>query len=133
MAHLTFCLLVQEALSCAVRSDSREHFLNGTQGAILLEEADLAKLQAFSILISLDRPDMSGGFQEAVGSAALHFQLVMEGLGKEVAGSNYKELKDLLSRVSKCAYFDWKVEAPTTEVIPTNAAPEAHVIQEVSS
>ena len=66
--------------------------------------------------------------QEAVTSTAIHFQHLLDGIGKEVAGSTYREVKGLLQRIIQNGYLDWKPQPeqpePIQESEPTESAPE---------
>lgn len=48
-------------------------------------------------------------------NSATHFQHLLEGRNKEVAGSTYREIKDLVLSIIQNGYFDWK---PQMEVEP---------------
>ncbi|KAI9561812.1 hypothetical protein GHT06_012773 [Daphnia sinensis] len=113
--------IIQEVFSCLCSPAAREDFLNGTHGSPQLTESDLQKLDTFYSLVSVDRQNLPKTFNDAVQSSAAHFQHLMEGRNKEVAGSTYREIKDLVFSIINNGYFDWK--APP-EVEPEPVEPE---------
>ena len=66
--------------------------------------------------------------QDSISNTATYFQQLLEGRNKEVAGSTYRELKELILRIVDNGYFDWKPEPEPEPVIeepePVVAAPE---------
>ncbi|XP_046441352.1 caprin homolog isoform X2 [Daphnia pulex] len=112
---------IQEIFNCLCSPSAREDFLNGLHGSPQLTESDLQKLDTFYSLISIDRQNLPKKFNDAVANSATHFQHLMEGRNKEVAGSTYRELKDLVFSIINNGYFDWK--APP-EVEPEPVEPE---------
>jgi len=59
--------------------------------------------------------------QDSISNTATYFQQLLEGRNKEVAGSTYRELKELILRIVDSGYFDWK---PQPEPEPVKEEPE---------
>jgi len=119
---------IQEVFSCLCSEAAREDFLNGFRGAPQLNDAEILKLDTFFRLVSIDRQNLPGSFTDSISNTATYFQQLLEGRNKEVAGSTYRELKELILRIVDNGYFDWKPEPEPEPVIeepePVVAAPE---------
>jgi len=112
---------IQEVFSCLCSEAAREDFLNGFRGAPQLNEAEILKLDTFFRLVSIDRQNLPGSFGDSISNTATYFQQLLEGRNKEVAGSTYRELKELILRIVDSGYFDWK---PQPEPEPVKEEPE---------
>lgn len=108
---------IQEVFNCLCCKAARDDFLNGFRGAPQLNEAEILKLDTFFRLVSIDRQNLPGSFMESVSNTATYFQHLLEGRNKEVAGSTYRELKELIMRIVDNGYFDWKPQ-PDPEPVP---------------
>lgn len=130
---------MQEVFHCLFSASAREDFLSGNHGAPQLSESDLQKLDTFYSLVSIDRQNLPGSFnvcfilyvmsfslliifvKDVVTNSATHFQHLLEGRNKDVAGSTYREIKVLVQSVIEKGYFDWK---PQPEAEPEPIEPE---------
>lgn len=72
-----------------------------------------------------------------VSNSATHYQYLLEGRNKEIAGSTYREIKGLVQSIIQNGYFDWKAqpeiepELKEPEIVePIQEAP-THVVLEV--
>jgi len=135
LARFKELFTIQEVFSCLCSEAAREDFLNGFRGAPQLNEAEILKLDTFFRLVSIDRQNLPGSFNDSISNTATYFQQLLEGRNKEVAGSTYRELKELILRIVDNGYFDWKAQPEPEPVIeepePVAVAPEA-VQQETS-
>lgn len=46
--------------------------------------------------------------QDVITNISNHYQNLLEGRNKEVAGSTYREIKNLIFSIINNGYFDWK-------------------------
>ena len=66
--------------------------------------------------------------QDAISNSATHYQRLLDGYNKEVAGSTYREIKELITRVVTVGYFDWKPQPEVKEPEPIKE-PEVETIR----
>lgn len=107
LARLREILLVQDALTQMGCDSVRDDFLNGRNGAAQLTEADLKLLDDLYPAVT---PKHEAGnpmaFTNEIQAAAEHLLAVVDGKPKEIFGSTYSQIKDILGRIHESGYFD---------------------------
>ncbi|XP_044578493.1 caprin homolog isoform X2 [Cotesia glomerata] len=118
-------LLIQDVLINIGGEVVREDFLTGTNGAIKLTQDDLKFLGDFYNEVTMKRqPEPSEpSFMEQLQKAAEHYMGILEGKQREVAGTTYLRLKEMITSVQACGYFD-QVQTVKTEVITNEVESE---------
>merc|ERR1719210_1778550 len=119
----------------------REHFINGTNGAVKVSEEKLDHLDELYKLINPSR-ETAENFEDELKAAAEHLACYLEPRDKEVLGTNYKDLRALVDSIHESGYFDKKdeeevvngeaEEEPIAEPDTTEAAYEEAVEAPVS-
>ncbi|KOB76857.1 Glycosyl-phosphatidyl-inositol-anchored protein [Operophtera brumata] len=114
-------LLVLDCLNMMGSDEVREDFLSGTNGAAKLTKEDLRILD--------DLQKKLPGFHAASAKAAEHLCSITEGKGKEVLGTTYTNIKEIVGKVHGCGYFD-KVPEPPQPEESNEPEPEPEPVQE---
>ncbi|XP_022252867.1 caprin-1-like [Limulus polyphemus] len=102
-------LLCQDILNRMDAEDVRNDFIAGSNGAITLTEDDVNNLDELFKLLSPDRGSEEEEvipFEEQLNTCSDHMFCLIEGKNKEILGTTYKHLKDLLLRINESGYFD---------------------------
>jgi len=118
-------LAVQNLLDSMGAEDVRADFMAGQKGAVKLSEADLDKLDELYKLVCPTR-DQENDYAEQMMSASEHIVNLLDGKEKEVIGTTYKALKDLLDKIDDSKYFELKAQEDE-EVDVEEVAAEAQV------
>ncbi|XP_041365112.1 caprin-1-like isoform X2 [Gigantopelta aegis] len=118
----------------------RNDFKTGKHGAVVLTEENLNQLDELYQLISPSRDD--DNYAEQLASAAEHIVSLLDSKEKEVVGTTYKELKDLINLIGDCGYFEnarkaeEQVEAPvakeTEDIVEKMGSVDVAVASEVA-
>ncbi|XP_021916689.1 caprin homolog isoform X2 [Zootermopsis nevadensis] len=110
-------LLVQDVLHNMGQESVREDFLAGRNGAVQLDDEDLKHLDDLyiEVLPKHGREDGALPFQEQVQHSAEHLLSIVEGKSKEILGTTYVKLKELVTAIHACGYFDQSVEETSEE------------------
>ncbi|XP_057341647.1 caprin homolog isoform X2 [Microplitis mediator] len=121
-------LLIQDVLINIGGEVVREDFLAGANGAAKLTQDDLKYLDDFYNEVTMKRQPESGepAFAQQLQKAAEHYMGILEGKQREVVGTTYSRLKEIITSVNSCGYFD-QVQIQETEVITTEVALDAPV------
>ncbi|XP_063301412.1 caprin-2 isoform X1 [Pelobates fuscus] len=103
------------------QSYSQEHvqkdFKDGLHGALCLSSKELDYLSKFSRLVCSTRHQHMS-LEDQMDQLSAYFWNLLDGSEKTVAGTNYKYLKDLLSRLLDCGYFESVPDPPCEQKIP---------------
>ncbi|XP_064634205.1 caprin-1-like isoform X3 [Lineus longissimus] len=99
-------LTVQNVLDSMGGETAREDFSKGHHGAVQLSEDNLNQLDELYKLISPTRDDEESPFKEQLVSSSEHFCNLLEGKEKDVIGTTYKELKNVVDKIVACGYLD---------------------------
>ncbi|XP_022236424.1 caprin-1-like, partial [Limulus polyphemus] len=91
----------------------RKDFLLGSNKALELSEKDLRNLDELFKLVSPKRETKEevASFEEQLDMAAEHLINLVEGKSREVLGTTYKFMKELLLKINESGYFDPSCEA----------------------
>jgi len=114
-------LVLQSTLDNMGAEEVREHFINGTNGAVKVSEEKLDHLDELYKLINPSR-ETAENFEDELKAAAEHLACYLEPRDKEVLGTNYKDLRALVDSIHESGYFDKKDEE---EVVNGEAEEEA--------
>uniref|UniRef100_H3ABS7 Caprin-2 n=1 Tax=Latimeria chalumnae TaxID=7897 RepID=H3ABS7_LATCH len=98
-------LQVQYVLRNLTQEHVQKDFRGGLNGAKYLTSKELDHLVKFSKLSCYER-DESMSLEDQMEQTSLYFWDLLEGSEKPVAGTTYKRLKDMLSNLLKCGYFE---------------------------
>ncbi|PSN46062.1 hypothetical protein C0J52_07679 [Blattella germanica] len=122
LAKVKEILMIQDVLQNMGQENVREDFLAGRNGAALLGEEDLKYLDDLYSEVS----PKHGGVGGEDGSPTFQVSIV-EGKSKDIVGTTYAKLKELVSTIHACGYFDQVPEEVVEEQIE-EVATEAEVI-----
>lgn len=111
-------LLIQDILMNMSTEAVRDDFLNGKNGAMKLSEEDLKYLDSLynEVTMKHQREDGRSAFLQKV---AEHYVALLDGKQREVVGTTYNKLKDIIVNITQSCYFDQFHEsemAPVEEV-----------------
>ncbi|KAJ9598514.1 hypothetical protein L9F63_010804, partial [Diploptera punctata] len=119
-------LLIQDVLQNMGQENVREDFLAGRNGAALLGEEDLKFLDDFYVEVSPKHgEEATRPFQEQLQLSAEHLLSIVEGKPKEIAGTTYAKLKELITTIQSCGYFDQVRDEVVAEEQVVEVAAEA--------
>jgi len=114
-------LHLQSTLDLLGGPDVREDFKSGKHGAVVLTEDNLDQLDALYQAISPSREEGSGDYAQQLTTAAEHLVNTLDGKDRQVLGTTYKELKELLNLINDCGYFERVSQAKSDEVSEVTA------------
>lgn len=113
-------LLVQDCLSQMGSDKAREDFLAGTNGAVKLTEDDLKYLDNLYVEVTTKHHPEEGElpFVQQIQKAAEHFVAIVDGKQREIVGTTYNRLKEIVTTIHQSGYFDQAQESqePVEEV-----------------
>ncbi|XP_026747273.1 caprin homolog [Trichoplusia ni] len=118
-------LLILDCLVQMGNTEARNDFLNGTNGAVKLTEEDLKILDdLYPEVTPKHEVNEEGqpGFHIQTTKAAEHLYAIIDGKPKEILGTTYTHIKEIMSAVHDCGYFDRSLDNITAEV------EESHVL-----
>lgn len=107
-------------LSCFQNEDVRSDFLNGENGAVQLASEQLSQLDQLYKLIGPGLPSEQADITNHFHALAENHIFLVEGRNKEIVGTTYKVLKDLLQSIKECGYFSRPSGAPIEEDISSS-------------
>lgn len=101
-------LLIQDALMNMGTQCVREDFLTGKNGAVKLSEEDLKYLDSLynEVMMKHHREEGEPTFLQQVQKVAEHYVAIIDGKQREVVGTTYNKLKEIISSINQCGYFD---------------------------
>lgn len=98
----------------------RDDFIAGTNGAVKLDEEDLKSLDNVynELMIKHQREEGDPPFLQQVQKVAEHYVAIVDGKQREIAGSTYIKIKEIIASITQCGYFDQthQVDAVIEEV-----------------
>ncbi|GLV35799.1 Caprin [Carabus blaptoides fortunei] len=106
LAKVREVLLVQDALAQFGQDTVRDDFLLGRNGAVTLTESDLKLLDEIYPEVSPKHEPGDVNFTAQVQAAAEHLLAVVDGKPKEIFGSSYSHIKEIIGKVHESGYFD---------------------------
>ncbi|KAH9496414.1 Caprin-1 [Bulinus truncatus] len=109
-------LQLQSLLDCMGGDKVREDFKTGKHGAVVLTEDNLHQLDELYQVISPSRDDSGDDYPQKLTTAAEHLVNILEGKDRQVVGTTYKEIKELITLIKECGYFERAKKAVVEEV-----------------
>ncbi|CAG5055984.1 unnamed protein product [Parnassius apollo] len=106
-------LLILDCLMQMGNSEAREDFLNGANGATKLTEEDLKILDDLYSEVTpkhVVNEEGQPGFHMQTVKAAEHLYAIIDGKQKEILGTTYAHIKEIVNAVHECGYFDKTIE-----------------------
>ncbi|XP_075973014.1 cell cycle associated protein caprin family member [Anticarsia gemmatalis] len=116
-------LLILDCLNQMGSAEARNDFLNGTNGAVKLTEADLKILDdVYPEVTPKHELNEEGqpGFHIHTTKAAEHLYAIIDGKPKEILGTTYTHIKEIVSAVHDSGYFDRSLNAIPAEIEETH-------------
>nr|CAD7462270.1 unnamed protein product [Timema tahoe] len=112
IAKVKEILLVQDILANMGQDNVREDFLAGQNGAVQLTEEELKYLDDLYGEVSPKRIAEEGSppFQDQLQHSAEHLVAIVDGKTKEIVGTTYLKLKEIVASIQSCGYFDQATE-----------------------
>lgn len=104
-------LKLQNLLDSLGSDKVRSDFQTGKHGAVVLTEDNLNQLDELYKLISPSR-DGETNYTDQLTTASDHIVNLIEAKEKEVVGTTYKDLKEMIDMIGDCGYFE---NAPSEE------------------
>ncbi|XP_022921025.2 caprin homolog isoform X1 [Onthophagus taurus] len=118
LAKVREVLLVQDALTQMGQENIRDDFLHGRNGAAQLSETDLKLLDdLYTNVTPKHEPGDSQIFCTQIQGAAEHLLAVVDGKPKEIFGSTYGHIKDIIGKIHESGYFDQSQQEQFVEVV----------------
>lgn len=109
----------------------KEDFLNGTNGACVVSKLELEQLVSFYELFVMKSYDAGANVIEDGNSAGNHMYEIAEGRSKDIVGTTYKELRNIIDRITDSKYFE---ELPdTVKVQEIHKTPEKNEVESITS
>ncbi|XP_066586889.1 caprin homolog [Prorops nasuta] len=129
IAKVREVLVIQDILVNMGNESARDDFLSGTNGAIKLSEEDIKSLDSFynEVLMTHQRDEGQPTFVQQVQKIAEHYVAVVDGKQREVVGTTYNKLKDLIASINQCGYFDQVRDTETAVDEATKAVSESQI------
>ncbi|XP_046393979.1 caprin-1-like isoform X4 [Ischnura elegans] len=124
-------LVIQEVLLNVGQDSVREDFLAAKNGAAQLTVDEIKYLDDLYLLLSpkhIPEENMPP-YQEQLTHAAEHLINLVEGRSKEVVGTTYAGLKELITKIHTCGYFDQNPEEEEEVVAAEEVAEEVTIPQ----
>ncbi|GBP39113.1 Caprin homolog [Eumeta japonica] len=106
-------LIIIDCLTQMGSPEAREDFLKGANGAVKLTEEDLKILDdIYPEVTPKHEVDEEGrpSFHAQTIKAADHLYAIIDGKPKEVLGTTYTHVKDIIMSIHDCGYFDKAVQ-----------------------
>ena len=106
-------LVIQETFSSICDKKTREDFLGGVNGAVKLTEEEIKYLEDINheTLIKPQFQDNLTLLQQAQ-KVAEHYIAIVDGKQREIVGTTYSKIKEIVYTIIKSGYFD-KIQAET--------------------
>lgn len=98
-------LEVQEVLTALGSPDTRQAFLEGTEGALMLGEAALDQMDQLFKLVCPDREEAQDQYSQQLAAAADHLVALLDARPKAFLDTTYKAMREQLHEIQQCAYF----------------------------
>lgn len=116
-------LLTQHVLVSISTDSVRDDFFHGKNGAIKLSEEEFKYLDSLynEMMIKHQREEGDLTFVQQAQKVAEHYVAIVDGKQREVIGTTYNKLKEIIAKINQCGYFDQVHEcseaAPIEEVL----------------
>ncbi|KAL4714429.1 hypothetical protein ACJJTC_017724 [Scirpophaga incertulas] len=131
-------LLILDCLMQMGNSEARDDFLNGSNGAIKLSEEDLKILDDLYPEVTPKHELNEEGqpaFHIQTAKAAEHLYAIIDGKPKDALGTTYSHIKNIVTSVHECGYFDRVLEVAAEveecHIIATEEEPQEPIEEEI--
>lgn len=119
-------LVIQDILRSLADDAVRQDFLDGTNGAVKIEQSDMDLLEKLYVEVTPKRPTRSDEptFTQSATHSANTFSSVIDSRPKPFGESTYDHVKETLQSIQNCGYFEKEiiqVETKQTEAEQENA------------
>jgi len=116
-------LLTQQILISMATDSVRDDFIHGKNGAVKLLEEELKYLDNLynEVMLKQHREENDLTFVQQAQKVAEHYVAIVDGKQREVVGTTYNKLKEIIAKINQCGYFDQvrecsEIAAPVEEV-----------------
>jgi caprin-1 len=113
-------LLIQDTLMNMGAQGVRDDFINGVNGAIKIAEEDLKYLDDLynEVMLKHDRQENDLTFLQQAHKVAEHYVLIVDGRPRDIVGTTYSKLKEIITSITQCGYFDQvqEIDVPVEQV-----------------
>ncbi|CAB3228468.1 unnamed protein product [Arctia plantaginis] len=112
-------LLILDCLNQMGNTEARNDFLTGSNGAVKLTEEDLKILDDLYPEVTPKHElneEGQAGFHIHTAKAAEHLYAIIDGKPKEILGTTYTHIKEIVGAVHGCGYFDRSLDALPAEI-----------------
>lgn len=98
----------------------RDDFIKGANGAVKLSDEDVKYLDDLytEVMLKHEHKENEPSFLQQAQKIAEHYVLIIDGKQREVLGTTYSKLKEIITSISQCGYFDQiqSIESAVEEV-----------------
>ncbi|XP_076676221.1 caprin family member isoform X2 [Andrena cerasifolii] len=129
IAKVREVLLIQDVLMNMGTESVREDFLAGKNGAVKLTEDDLKYLDSLynEVMMKHHHEEGEPTFLQQVQKVAEHYVAIVDGKQREIIGTTYNKLKEIITSINQCGYFDQVHEAEATVEEVTEVVAESQI------
>ncbi|GIY97188.1 caprin-1 [Caerostris extrusa] len=120
-------------LSSFQNEDVRIDFLNGANGAVQLTSEQLSQLDQLHKLMATEVPNAQVDYINHFHVLAENLIFLVEGKNKEIAGTTYKALRDLLHSIKESGYFSRTADSPEDEVSSEDMQEEEALVEKMDN
>ncbi|XP_011708095.1 PREDICTED: caprin homolog [Wasmannia auropunctata] len=108
IAKVKEVLLTQHVLVSVNTESIRDDFFHGKNGAIKLSEEEFKYLDSLynEMMIKHQREEGDLTFAQQAQKVAEHYVAIVDGKQREVIGTTYNKLKEIITKINQCGYFD---------------------------
>lgn len=114
-------MIIQDILRSFADENVRQDFLDGTNGAVKIDQGDMNLLEKLYVEVNPKRPTRTDEptFVTAANHSANTFSSVIDATKKTFADSTYEHVNGILKSIQECGYFEKNVVK--TEEVPAEA------------
>ncbi|XP_043489296.1 caprin homolog isoform X1 [Polistes fuscatus] len=123
IAKVREVLLIQAILTSMSTSTVREDFLSGANGAVQISDEELKYIDDLykEIMMKHKREEGEPTIVQQIQKVAEHYVAIVDGKQREVAGTTYNKLKEIISSIHQSGYFDQAhASEPVVEEVSNN-------------
>ncbi|XP_011869682.1 PREDICTED: caprin homolog isoform X2 [Vollenhovia emeryi] len=133
IAKVKEVLLTQQILISINTESIRDDFFHGKNGAIKLSEEEFKYLDSLynEMMIKHQREEGDLTFVQQAQKVAEHYVAIVDGKQREVIGTTYNKLKEIIAKINQCGYFDQVHEC--SEATPIEEVTESVTETKISS
>ena len=86
----------------------RDDFINGVNGAVKMTEDDLKFLDDLynEVMLKHDRQENDPTYIQQAQKVAEHYVMIVDGKSRDVVGTTYSRIKEIITSITQCGYFD---------------------------